>query len=300
MPLLELSIELGELAPDAAEAACLATGALSISFTDAGDDAVLEPRPGELRLWHRTRLHALYGCERAEAALILALADAMGIDPARVGARAVADRIWEREWLRDFHAVRFGRRLWVCPRHESVADPDAVVVRLDPGLAFGTGTHESTALCLEWLDRTPLSGRRVVDYGCGSGVLAIAALKLGARRAYAFDIDPQALLATRENAADNAVSDRLTLCERPQDISADCDMLLANILADILISLAQQLAMLVKPGGQALLGGILEAQESDVAIGLLKWFDISRFALRGGWVALAGTRRATASPNDLA
>jgi ribosomal protein L11 methyltransferase len=291
MSLLELSIELDELAPDAAEAACFATGALSVSFSDVADDAVLEPRPGELRLWRRTRLQALYSGERAEVALIIALAEALGIDPARVGARAVADRIWEREWLHNFHAMRFGRRLWVCPRHESVADPEAVVVRLDPGLAFGTGTHESTALCLEWLDRTPLSGRRVVDYGSGSGVLAIAALKLGARRAYAFDIDPQALLATGENAADNAVSDRLTLCQQPQDISADCDVLLANILADTLISLAQQLARLVKPGGLALLAGILEAQEAEVAIGLLKWFDISRFAQRGGWVALAGTRR---------
>jgi ribosomal protein L11 methyltransferase len=186
--------------------------------------------------------------------------------------------------------MRFGERLWICPRHETVADPHAVVVRLDPGLAFGTGTHASTAQCLQWLDGMPLSGRAVLDYGCGAGALAIAALKLGALRAVAFDIDPQALLACSENAVDNAVADRLQLCERAADIPPGCDLLLANIIADVLVSLPQQFAALLRPGSELLLAGILDHQESEVASAFMKWFDIRRYASRDGWVALAGKR----------
>jgi ribosomal protein L11 methyltransferase len=290
MSYLELSFELGELDPAAAESACIEAGALSVTFSDASDEPVLEPAPGEVRLWRRTRLQALYEAARADAALIALLAGAVGIEMQRVSARAIADRVWEREWLRDFHAMRFGERLWICPRHESVADPEAVVVRLDPGLAFGTGTHPSTALCLQWLDGSALSGRDVIDYGCGAGALSIAALKLGARRAYAFDIDPQALLATRQNAADNAVAERLQLCEHAGDIPQGCHMLLANILAAVLISLNQRFAGLLPAGGQLLLAGILADQETEVASAFLKWFDIKRFAQRDGWVALAGRR----------
>jgi ribosomal protein L11 methyltransferase len=291
MSFLELSFALGELDPASAEAACIDAGALCVTFSDASDEPVLEPAPGEMRLWRQTRLQALYDTQRADPALIVTLAAALGVEPARLAARAVGDRVWEREWLRDFHATRFGRRLWICPRHESVADPEAIVVRLDPGLAFGTGSHPSTAMCLQWLDGAVLPGVDVVDYGCGAGALGIAALKLGARRAYAFDIDPQALLATRENAIDNGVADRLQLCERADQIPPACDLLLANILAGVLISLNQQLAALLPAGGRSLLAGILAHQESEVASAFMKWFDIRRFASRDGWVALAGTRR---------
>jgi len=287
---LELSFELGQLDPARAEAACLDSGALSVTFSDASDEPVLEPAPGEMRLWRQTRLQALYDARHAEPALIATLAAALAIDTARLAARAVPGRIWEREWLRDFHAMRFGRRLWICPRHESVNEPDAVVVRLDPGLAFGTGTHASTALCLQWLDGAALTGRDVVDYGCGAGALAIAALKLGARRAYAFDIDPQALLATGENALDNGVADRLQLCQRAADIPRGCEVLLANILASVLISLREEFAALLPPGGHCLLAGLLASQEPEVATAFLKWFDMRRFGQRDGWVALAGTR----------
>ena len=287
---LELSFELGALDPATAEAACLEAGALCVTFSDASDEPVLEPAPGEMRLWRQTRLQALFDGQRADAALLARLAAALAIDPARLAARALADRLWEREWLRDFHAMRFGRRLWICPRHESVADPDAIVVRLDPGLAFGTGTHASTAMCLQWLDCTPLTGRAVVDYGCGAGVLAIAALKLGARRAYAFDIDPQALLATGQNATDNGVAERLQLCVHAGQIPPGCDLLLANILAEVLLSLNAAFATLLPAGGQLLLAGILEHQEAQVASAFLKWFDIKPFSWRDGWVTLAGTR----------
>jgi ribosomal protein L11 methyltransferase len=287
---LELSFELGELDPATAEAACLHCGALCVTFSDACDEPVLEPAPGEMRLWRQTRLQALYDGRQADAALIDQLAAALAIDGSRLAARALADRVWEREWLRDFHALRFGRRLWICPRHERVEQPDAVVVRLDPGLAFGTGSHPSTALCLQWLDAAPLAGSVVIDYGCGAGALAIAALKLGAQRAFAFDIDPQALLATGENAIDNGVADRLQLCEHAADLPPRCDVLLANILANVLISLREPFAQLLPPGGRCLLAGILAEQEPEVAAAFLKCFDIGRFAQREGWVALAGIR----------
>ena len=287
---LELSLTLGELDPATAEAACLQCGALSVTFSDASDEPVLEPAPGEMRLWRQTRLQALYDGRQAVDGLIHQLAAALAIDGSRLAARALADRVWEREWLRDFHALRFGRRLWICPRHERVEQPDAVVVRLDPGLAFGTGSHPSTALCLQWLDGAPLAGSVVIDYGCGAGALAIAALKLGAQRAFAFDIDPQALLATGENAVDNGVADRLQLCERAADLPHSCDVLLANILAEVLMALRQQFAQLLPAGGRCLLSGILCAQEPEVASAFVKWFDIRHFAQREGWVALAGIR----------
>jgi ribosomal protein L11 methyltransferase len=302
MPYLELSFELERLDPDAAQAACFDSGALSITLTHASDSpgasahaatpgAVLEPGPGEVRLWSRTRLQALFAAEDAGTALLLSVARALGLEPARLQVRTVADRIWEREWLQDFHALRFGRRLWVCPRHEA-AEPasDAVVVRLDPGLAFGTGTHPSTALCLEWLEAQVLDGRELIDYGCGSGVLAISALKLGARRAYAFDIDPQALLATRENAADNGVEQRLELCESDAQLPRARDLLVANILSEILLPLAPAMAALVASGGTALLAGILPAQQPEVAAVYSAWFDMQRYAQRDGWVALCGQR----------
>ncbi|MGH8143452.1 MAG: 50S ribosomal protein L11 methyltransferase [Steroidobacteraceae bacterium] len=306
----ELSFELGALAletapsdsqraevVEAAEAACVASGALAVTLSDARDEAVFEPRPGEMPLWRATRMQALFTAERAGAALVIELAARLGIEPQRLAARAVPDRIWEREWLRDFHAMRFGEHLWVCPHHESVSAPGAIVVSLDPGLAFGTGTHPSTALCLTWLDRQAqlgacggLAGCNLVDYGCGSGVLALAALKLGAHRAYAFDIDPQALLAARENALDNGVGERLCLCERPEEIAPGCDIVVANILGPVLVSLRHELAALLPAGGRLLLAGILAAEQHEMAAAFTKWFDMNWSAQRDGWVALSGTR----------
>jgi ribosomal protein L11 methyltransferase len=293
----ELSFDLGPLAPEVAEAACLATGAIAVTYSDAADEPVLEPLPGEVRLWTRTRVQALYPAERADAALIAELAARLGRAPAQLLARALAGRSWEREWLRDFHAMRFGERLWICPRHERVTQAGAVVVRLDPGLAFGTGTHPSTALCLEWLDQAArrdapqqLGNYTVVDYGCGSGVLALAALRLGAQCAYAFDIDPQARLATRQNAEDNGLAARLRVCEHAAEIPGGSQLLMANILAPVLKALSEQFAALLPHGAQLLLAGILAEQEADVAQAFGKWFDMKRFAQREDWVAVCGTR----------
>ena len=211
MPQLSLSFELGDLDLQRAEDACFDCGAQAVTLSDCRDDAVLEPLPGEVRIWPATRVQALFADEAGMPALVRQLAATLQLPAASIAAATLPDKTWEREWLRDFHAMRFGRRLWVRPSHERVGDAGAVVVELDPGLAFGTGTHPSTALCLEWLDELPPAPGRVIDYGCGSGILGIAAAKLGAHEVQAFDIDPQALLATRENAERNAVADRLRI-----------------------------------------------------------------------------------------
>lgn len=284
---VELSFELGSLDPEAAEAACLACGAIAVTFVDSRDDPVLEPLPGEFRLWPATRLQALFDAPGVD---IAPLSQALGIPAALIRTRVVADRVWEREWLQDFHAMRFGRRLWVCPHHEEVQDPDAVVVKMDPGLAFGTGTHPTTALCLEWLDRNLTRGARVVDYGCGSGVLAIAAVQLGAAEAHCFDIDPQALIATRDNAEANGVGARVQLHNSMESLPRAIDTLLSNILSGPLCNLAPHFAALVRPDGDLVLAGLLEHEVSDVTRAYNACFDMHPFGQREGWVGLFGRR----------
>jgi ribosomal protein L11 methyltransferase len=287
---LALDFELRGLDPERAEAACLAAGALAITFSDLRDDAVLEPAPGEVRLWPATRLQALYPADADAVALAAGLAQKLELGDGRINTQRLAERAWEREWLRDFHALRFGRRLWVCPSHEQVSERGAVIVRLDPGLAFGTGTHASTALCLEWLDASLPPGARVIDYGAGSGVLGIAAALLGAARVDAFDIDPQALLATAENAAANGVEARLVVHADAAQLPARADVLLANILAGTLCALAADFAARLGAGGSVVLAGILAEQAEAVACVYAPWFDIAPCGQREGWVALAGTR----------
>ncbi|MFO7277312.1 MAG: 50S ribosomal protein L11 methyltransferase [Pseudomonadota bacterium] len=291
MPFLALAFELGGRDPDAVEATCFAHGALAVTLCDARDDPILEPAPGETRLWPATRLEALFQGDTEPAPLIAALAAELGLPPAAIEQRTVEDRAWEREWMKDFQPMRFGARLWVCPRHGSVDDRDAVVLRLDPGLAFGTGTHPTTALCLEWLDANVRGGEDVIDYGCGSGILAIAAVLLGARRASCFDIDPQALLATHDNAQVNGVEERVLICAETGRLPRGVDLLLANILAGPLCELAPRFAELVRPGGTLVLAGLMEHQANEVAQAQSPWFDITPFGLRDGWVGLQGTRR---------
>ena len=214
----------------------------------------------------------------------------LGVDPKVLHARRVADRAWEREWLRDFHAMRFGRRLWVCPHHEQVDDPAAAVVRMDPGLAFGTGTHPTTALCLEWLDAHPPGDCEVVDFGCGSGVLALAALRLGARFASCFDIDPQALIATRDNASVNGLGDRVRLCDSAAAIAGGADLLLANILSGPLVELAPRFADILRPAGALVLSGLMEQEVAEVTCAYDTWFDMRIFGVRESWVCLWGRR----------
>jgi ribosomal protein L11 methyltransferase len=295
---LELSFDLGGLDADSAESAACACGAFAVTFVDARDDAVLEPAPGEMPLWATTRVKCLFPTAAAHepalpATVASALAATLGIDVSRIETRLLADRPWEREWLKDFHAMRFGRRLWVCPHHEHVSAPDAVVVALDPGLAFGTGTHASTALCLTWLDAhfPDSQGAKVIDYGCGSGVLAIAAARLGAAEVHAHDIDPQALIATADNAAANDVLTRLYVHASVATLPGGTDVLLANILAAPLCALAPRFAALLRPGGQVVLAGLMAHEAAEVTAAYRACFDVVQFGEREGWACLTGRRR---------
>jgi len=287
VPFLQLTLSIGSADPTPFEDALLAAGAASITLEDAGDDPVLEPPPGSTPLWPRVRVKALFD----------SATDADTLRASFPGAtfEKIADRAWEREWLKDFRPMRFGRRLWVCPGgqrpqlDESAGAP--CLIELDPGLAFGTGTHPTTALCLEWLDGASLPGKFVVDYGCGSGVLAIAALKLGAAAALAIDIDAQALIATRDNAARNQVAERLTVSGTGEASPRPADVLLANILAEPLMELAPSFAERVIPGGSVVLSGILSGQAAPVASRYAAWFDMSPAMLRDDWALLYGVRR---------
>jgi ribosomal protein L11 methyltransferase len=296
MPFLEMHLVLDGLDgldPEAVEAACFDAGALSVTLADAADTPILEPAPGATPLWPSVRLAALWEADSDPAALTATLRAALAAPGLAPRFTELADRPWEREWLKDFHPMRFGRRLWVCPGGQ-VPPPeaaDAVVVMLDPGLAFGTGTHATTALCLEWLDAVPLAGRRVFDVGCGSGILAIAALALGAAHAVALDIDPQALLATRENAARNRVEARLEVRAAAEPWPDAIDVVLANILAEPLVELAPRLAAATRPGGAIVLSGLLVAQAADVASAFAPWFDMDAPRERDGWAGLTGRRK---------
>ena len=291
MPFHQLVIELGAADPGPVEHACFTLGALSVSLADAADHPLFEPAPGETPLWPRTRLLALYSAGADPGIVSATLTAVLALPAGAIRHEHVEDRVWEREWLKDFRPMRFGRRLWVCPGGQAAGDPEAIVLELDPGLAFGTGTHATTAMCLEWLDGHPPAGLRVLDYGCGSGILALSALKLGARSATAFDIDPQALIAIRDNALRNGLSGPLAILGAEDAPRGPFDLVLANILAGPLCELAPGLARLC-PAGTLLLAGLLEGQAGEVADAYAPWFDIETAARRDGWIALAGHRRA--------
>ena len=302
MPFLQVTLEVGAADPEPFEEALLAAGALSITLADAADDPVLEPAPGTTPLWPSVQIKALFDAAADRDVITTLLKVELAQPLPALSFESIADRAWEREWLKDFHPMRFGRRLWICPAGQRPAaaqlQPEArhvglepCCIDLDPGLAFGTGTHPTTALCLEWLDGAPLAGKSVIDYGCGSGVLAIAALKLGAAHALAVDIDPQAVIATTDNARRNGVADRLTVCTVAEMTPAPTDVLLANILAEPLVALAPSLAALVKPGGHLVLSGLLTQQAPQVAMPYQPWFDIDPVSIREDWARLSGRRR---------
>jgi len=291
VPQIAVTLDLDGLDAERVEEACFEFGALAVSYTDQHDDPILEPAPGEFRLWPHSRLQALFSFDCKPQEIVAGLAHVLRVDEARIRVETLADRVWEREWLRDFHPMCFGQRLWVAPHHSHVHTQGAVVVRLDPGLAFGTGTHATTAMCLSWLDEQVREGQVAIDYGCGSGVLAVAAARLGARDAYAFDIDPQALTATRDNAAANDVAAQVHVVETDDALPRGADILLANILCGPLCELAPRFADLTAPGGKIVLAGLLDTQADEVTRAHSAWFDISPFATKDGWTALSGTRR---------
>lgn len=296
MPWLQISLDIAQDQAPLIEAALENAGALAVTLGDAGDDPQIEPPPGAMPLWQGVRLTALFADDAEGRAQVEGLAAALApqvLTPPSI--EEIADRAWERVWLDEFKPTRFGRRLWVCPRGQAPepgeTGPDTVIVELDPGLAFGTGHHATTALCLELLDAADLAGKTVLDYGCGSGILAIAALRLGAARAVAVDHDPQALEATRSNASENGVADRLQVLA-PDDLPPmRADVLLANILSSTLVELAPRLTELVAPGGVLALSGILNDQAEQVAAVYRQDFDLEPPRAREDWTLIAGRRR---------
>lgn len=270
-------------------------GALAITLTDAGDSPVLEPAPGETPLWPDTRITGLFSSDVDLELLQNDLLRSFNIDTLPSHEMTdLEDCDWEREWRNDLGPLKFGARLWICPGDSTADNDDAIVVRLDPGVAFGTGTHATTALCLEWLDSLALQGSRVLDYGCGSGVLAIAALLLGCETAWALDIDPQAIAATRNNASRNGVADRLLVSGSSEDVAGVFDVVVANILAGPIIRLAEPIAHRVKSGCLLALSGILSEQVDAVLDAYKPWieFEEPAFRVQGGqtWVRLTGAR----------
>ena len=270
-----------------------ACGASAVSFIDAEDDPVLEPAPGETPLWSNTVTLGLFPEKTDLQPVLDALREQLPeADTLQVSDELVEDQDWVRVWLKDCPPLKFGERLWVCPHEKRVDEPGSVTLLLDPGLAFGTGTHPSTALCLEWLATHDVSDQHVLDFGCGSGILAIAALLLGARHAVAYDIDPQAIQATRDNAVTNGVSDRLTTVDPERRVEPfPADLVLANILARPLIELAPQLSATIRSGGALVLAGLLDRQADEVRAAYAPWFDFEPDHCRDGWTRLYGRRR---------
>ena len=268
------------------------TGALSVTFLDAKDTPVFEPLPGETRLWGETDILALYDAE-ADTQWILEQMASSGLLEQGFAHKVeqLEDKDWEREWMDNFHPMKFGERLWVCPSWREIPEPDAVNVMLDPGLAFGTGTHPTTSLCLEWLEGLDLEGKTVIDFGCGSGILAIAAIKLGAKKVIGIDIDPQAIIASKANAERNGVKDQLELYlpqDQPENLIAD--VVVANILAGPLRDLSGVIKSLVKDQGELAMSGVLDTQAEDVANYYRDQFDIAPIAEMQEWCRISGKK----------
>ncbi len=281
--------------PDQAQAledTLLGLGAVSVTFMDAEDQPIFEPDLGTTPLWSNTHLLALFEGDTCADALISHLRLLRQGELPEYQVEHVQDQDWERSWMDNFQPMRFGDRLWIVPSWHDAPDPLAVNLLLDPGLAFGTGTHPTTALCLEWLDAEPVAGKQIVDFGCGSGILAIAALLLGASHARGTDIDPQALEASRDNAGRNRIEpEKLSLFLPEAMPQQPADVLVANILAGPLVALCGQLTRLVKPGGRLALSGILAEQTEDILQAYGAGFDLDSVAERDGWIRVSGTRK---------
>lgn len=290
MPWIQIRINATAKTADKVSNMLLGRGAQAVTFMDAQDVPVYEPLPGETPLWGETEVMGLFDAETDPAPTIAFFQKIFGEE---VGYKVeqLEDKDWVREWMDHFHPMQFGERLWICPSWRDVPNPDAVNVMLDPGLAFGTGTHPTTALCLQWLDGLDLTGKTVVDFGCGSGILGIAALKLGAARVIGIDIDPQAIQASRDNAERNGVAGQIELylpADQPQDVEAD--VVVANILAGPLRELAPLIAGHGKAGSLMALSGVLESQAPELETIYGQWFDMDPTAVKEEWCRLSGRK----------
>lgn len=292
MPWLQVRLAITPEQAETYEDALLEVGAVSVTFMDAEDQPIFEPDLGTTPLWSHTHLLALFEADTDETALLAHLQLLCGGALPEYQVERIEDQDWERSWMDNFQPMRFGRRLWIVPSWHAAPEPQAVNLLLDPGLAFGTGTHPTTALCLEWLDGQQLEGCSVIDFGCGSGILAIAALLLGAPQAVGTDIDPQALEASRDNASRNGIDPARFPVYLPADMpQQQADVVVANILAGPLVALAAQITTLVRGGGRLALSGILAEQAEEVRAAYAEAFDLDPTAVKDGWVRISGVKR---------
>lgn len=292
MPWIQLRLSADEETAEKYSDWLSACGAQAVTFIDAQDTPIYEPLPGdEVVYWHNTVVMGLYDASHDMDKVLSYL---KSIHPEKEAMRykleQLEDKDWEREWMDNFHPMKFGERLWICPSWREVPEPDAVNVMLDPGLAFGTGTHPTTALCLTWLDGLDLTGKTVVDFGCGSGILSLAALKLGAEKVIGIDIDPQALQASLENAKRNQCEDRLALFLPKDQPEFKADVVVANILAGPLRELAPVILEYVAPNGLLALSGVLEEQAQQLQEIYGQSCQMDPVAIKDEWVRLSGVR----------
>ena len=292
MPWLQVRLAITPEQAETYEDALLEVGAVSVTFMDAEDQPIFEPDLGTTPLWSHTHLLALFEADTDPANLVAHLQLLTGGDLPEHQIERIEDQDWERSWMDNFQPMRFGQRLWIVPSWHEAPEPQAVNLLLDPGLAFGTGTHPTTSLCLQWLDGQALDGCSVLDFGCGSGILAIAALLLGAERAVGTDIDPQALEASRDNASRNGIAAERFPLYLPGDMPAGTyDVVVANILAGPLVQLAPTISAHVRPGGRLVLSGILAEQAEEVRAAYAELFELDPTAVQDGWVRISGVRR---------
>ena len=293
MPWLQIRVQSTPEQVPELEDLLLGCGAMVVTFEDVNDDPVYEPELNTTPLWNNTRVTGLFEAD-ADIEQIRPLIDEKAAElktDLATKIEILEDKDWEREWMDSYHPIQFGKRLWVCPSWRETPEPDAVNLMLDPGLAFGTGTQPTTALCLEWLDSIDCQDKNIIDYGCGSGILGIAGLLLGAKNMVGIDIDPQAVQATQDNAERNKIdASRIEVKLPPYDSELQADVVVANILAGPLAQLADTISALVATGGQLALSGILSNQAQEVIDAYSPWFTIESVVEKDDWVRIVGTK----------
>ena len=289
MQWLQLLIDASREGSAIVEDALIESGAVSVTLEDAADQPIFAPGVGERPLWDNCVVKALFSADSDTDQIAAQLCTAIQPQPA-VRWELLEDKDWSQEWKKYFQPVKCGDRLWICPSWIDPPEPGGINLSLDPGLAFGTGSHPTTHLCLRWLDQQDLVGKTIIDYGCGSGILGIAALLLGAEQVIAIDNDPQALLASRDNAQRNNIADERLMTYLPDEIPSglSADVMLANILAAPLIQLAPGISNLTATSGMLCLSGLLQSQIDDVCAPYLRHFDFSAPAIESDWTQLSG------------
>lgn len=291
MAWIQIRIGATETTAEAISDALLAQGSASVTFMDSKDTPIFEPKIGEVKYWKNTTVIGLFDANHDMQTVVAQLAKLPELTSDFTHTiEQLEDKDWEREWMENFHPIQFGKRLWICPSWRDIPDPNAINVMLDPGLAFGTGTHATTALCLRWLESLDLSGKTVVDFGCGSGILGIAAIKLGAKRVIGIDIDPQALDASKDNAKRNGVADQLEVYLPSNQPSLQADVVVANILAQPLRELNEVILALLKPQGEIALSGVLVEQADSVRTCYQQQVTLTPTTCEGEWVRIDGVK----------